>query len=195
MPKLSFSQYLSALKSINGILASIGILVPAFSYFTTFPPPFLYGSSVLTAAFAVATVIITYYYSPRARTGQRLPPLASLAMKVLIISVVLLILYLVLLRLCTVVTPENTARFQIGFDKFEWSLTDEGKKVKAKNPNATTQDWMLDDALFRSGGADVLWESWTIYLSGILIVIIFIFTFVLWTFGWALLAKQKAISS
>lgn len=194
MPNLTFAKYLSEFKSIMGVLASIGILVPAFSYFTTYPPPFLYGSSILVTAFAGATVIITYYFSPRTRVGGRLPPLVSLAKKMLIISVVLLVLYLVFLRLSTVVSPGNTARFQIGFDKFEWSLTDEGKKVKAENPNATTQDWMLDDALFRPGGADVLWQSWTIYLSGILMVLIFIFTFVLWTFGWALLAKQKAIS-
>src|SRR2546423_10016326 len=110
---------------------------------------------MLTLAFAGATVIITYYFSPRgidvggvrgvggqpehpegaAPDGarRRLPPLVGLALKVLIISVVLLILYLVLLRLCTVATPGNTARFQIGFDKFEWSLTDEGKKVKAES--------------------------------------------------------------
>ncbi len=148
---------------------------------------------ILTAAFAVATVIITYYYSPRSASGRRLPSLVKLAMKVLIASVILLVLYLVLLRLCTVVSPDNTARFQTGFDKFEWSLTDEGKRVKAKSPNATVQDWMLDDALFREGGPDVLWKSWTIYLSGVLTTIIFILTFVLWTFGWSLLAKQKAL--
>lgn len=110
----------------------------------------------------------------------------------------MLLFYLVLLQMTTVVSPPvggEEARFQIGFGKWEPFLTDEGKEVKRISPNSTTQDWMLDDGLFRPGGPEVIWKPWAIYFAGALTLISFILTFVLWTLGWALLAKQKSLSS
>lgn len=122
-----------------------------------------------------------------------MPPLIRLAVRVLSTSVFLLILYLLLLSVCTVVAPGGKERFQTGFDKFEWSLTDEGRQIKADHPNETTQDWLLDDALFRPGGPNVIWKTWTIIVSGVVMVATFIFAFILWSFGWALLAKQRSL--
>lgn len=195
MAKLTFKKYLSAFNSVRGLLASVGVLVPGFTYFTKYGPPF--GEiALLTAAFATATMFIAYYYTPSQSSGatQKLPPLIKTALKVLIISVVLLILYLILIDLCTVQIPGINKRVQIGFDKFDWSLTEYGKQVKAKNPVALPQEWLSDES-FESGVAKRFWQTWSIYLAGVLMIVVFIFAFVLWAFGWSLIAKQKAIDS
>jgi hypothetical protein len=193
VPALTFKKYLSAFNSIKGLLASVSILVPGGAYFTKYAPPF--GElALLTASFATATVFITYYYTPSQpiKSKQELPPLIKIAIKVLIISVVLLILYLVLIDLCTVQIPGTSKRIQIGFDKFDWSLTEYGKKVKAQDPTASPQDWLSEES-FKTGVAKLFWQTWSIFLSGISMIVIFISAFVLWSFGWSLIAKQKAI--
>lgn len=193
MPKLTFKKYLSAFNSIKGILTGVGVLVPGFAYFTKYAPPF--GEiTLLTAAFAAATVFITYYYTPQKsiESTQKLPPLIKMALKALVISVALLIVYPILIDLCTVEIPGTNKRIQIGFDKFDWSLTEYGKKIKAQDPTAIPQEWLSDES-FRSGVAKLFWQTWSIYLSGVLTIVVFIFAFILWTFGWSLIAKQKAI--
>lgn len=194
MPKPTFKNYLSAFRSINGILAGIGVLVPAFSIFTNYSPPLFKGASLLTAAIATIIIIVTFYYDPSPKKKRtKLPHLVRLSLKVFVIFFALLIVYFVLFDLCTVETPGGTERFQIGFGKYDWGLTKTGLEVKAKFPDKTLQHWMMYDDWFRSGGPNVLWKTWTIYLSGIIMILVFVLTFVLWTFGWALLAKQKLI--
>ena len=192
MPKPTFKNYLSEFKSINGILAAIGVLVPAFSVFTNYSPPFFKGASLMTTAIAAIIIIVTFYFDPSSPKKQtRLPLLVRLSLKVFVIFLALLLVYLILFDLCTVETPDGTVRFQIGVGKYDWGLTNKGLEVKAKFPDKTPQFWMMSAALFRPGGPDVLWKTWTIYLSGVTIILVFVLIFVLWTFGWALLAKQK----
>jgi hypothetical protein len=193
-PRLTFNNYLSAFKSISGLLASVGVLIPGFAYFTKYAPPF--GEiALLAAALATATIFITYYYTPKTSNSpdSRLPPLVKSAIKAFIAAIFLLLLYLVLLDLCTVLIPGTDKRVQIGFDKFDWSLTDHGKQVKAEKPIALPQEWLSDES-FRKDVAKLYWQPWSIYLAGIALILIFIFAFVLWAFGWSLIAKQKAIS-
>ena len=193
MPKLTFKKYLSAFNSIKGVLASASVLMPGFAYFTKYAPPF--GEiAFLTAAIATATVFIAFYYPPRPSSDPppRLPPLIRVALGALLVSIVLLVLYPALIDVCTVQIPGTDKRIQIGFDKFDWSLTEYGKLVKARNPTALPQEWLSDES-FKTGVAKLFWKTWSIYLSGFVTVIVFILTFVFWAFGWSLIAKQKAI--
>jgi hypothetical protein len=189
----SFKKYLSAFNSIKGLLASVGVLLPGFAYFTKYAPP-LGEITLLTAAFATATILITHYYNPTQSNHphQRLPPLIKKALIALIAAIILLALYVILLDLCTVKKSNTNNRIQIGFGKSDWSLTEYGRQVKAEDPGKTPQDWLLDES-FKAGVAKRFWSAWSIYLSGTLLVAVFIFAFVSWTFGWSLIAKQKAI--
>lgn len=193
MARPSFKKYLSAFNSIKGLLASVGVLIPGFAYFTKYAPPF--GEiTLLTAAFATATVFITHFYNPPPSNNphERLPPLIKKALVALVVSVVLLISYLILLDVCTVITTNTNNRIQIGFGKFDWSLTEYGKQKKAEDPAALPQDWLLDESL-KAGVAKRFWSTWSIYFSGVLLITVFILAFVSWAFGWSLIAKQKAI--
>src|ERR1043166_5412978 len=194
MPQDGFQKYLDSFKSIKGLGAGIGVLVPGFTYFTKYAPPYFPGITLLTAAVATATVVITYYYSPSLVRGSphTLPPLLKTAIKVFVISILLLLLFTILLDLCTVVVPGTTQRMQIGFGELDWSLTPYGQHVKATRPLATPQQWLWDES-FSTNAPKLIWIWWTIHLSGILITLVFMFAFVLWTFGWSLIAKQKAL--
>jgi hypothetical protein len=194
MAVLTFKEYFSELKSMNGLLAGVGVLVPAFSFFTMHDPPFMEESGLLTAAIAAATIFIVYYQGRKTNEAHDgMPQLVKLARNVLIVSLVLLIIYLVLLRLCTVTDPRGESRFQIGFGRIDWSLTDDGRNWKAENPTATVEDWMSAARAFRPGGPELIWKPWTIYVSGVLMIITYILTFVLWTSGWSMIARQRAI--
>lgn len=192
----SFKDYLSTLKYPGGLLASVGALIPALSEFTTYPPPLFENSfgktGLLTSAIALATIIITFYYDPpRHTTPGSFPLLVRKAIKVLIAAILLLILYLVLLRVCTVVDPPGENRYQIGFSNFEWSLNPNGQKIMREHPDFTVKNLMDYSTLYYPTGPEQDWKPWTIYLSGVLMILTFIFSFVLWTLGWSLLALQK----
>jgi hypothetical protein len=194
MTKSGFQKYLDSFKSIKGLGASIGVLVPGFVYFTKYAPPYFPGITLLTTAFATATVVITYYYSPSlAKSSTRtLPPILKSAIKAFVASILLLFVYTILLDLCTVVVPGTTQRMQIGFGRFDWSLTAYGQQVKTTKPLAPPQQWLWDES-FETDAPKLIWASWTIHLAGILMTLVFMFAFVLWTFAWSLIAKQKAI--
>lgn len=195
MPAPTMQQYLKSLKSLTGLLVSAGVLVPALAYFTILSPPLLQESSLFTAAIAVATLLAVFQYRFRnehltAREG--FSPLSRRAVHLLLGALATFIGYILLLRISTVVDPQGQQRWQIGFYKLQWSLTAAGRE---KAPELPIEDWMLSGAYFRDGGPEVLWTPFSIYLAGILLILLFTTTFVLWTAGWGLLAKQHAYAS
>jgi hypothetical protein len=194
---MTVKSYLSSFKWINGILTGVGVTIPAFSFFTLYAPPFFAAASLFTAAISTAVVILTYYYEPRVISpdtkGEKL---VRLARNALICAVALLVVYMIMLRVCTVVDPpeQPVARYQIGFWNFDWSLNGDGRYLKERHPNSSTP-WELMDyaAAFSGDGPAKIWKFWTILVSGVLMILVYLFTFVLWVFGWSLLAKRKAL--
>lgn len=196
MPDQRVKRYLSSFKWINGIFTGIGVVIPAFSFFTLFAPPFFEASSLFTAAIATAVVILTYFYEPKVkRPDTKKKKLVRLARNVLIIAVVLLVVYMVMLKVCTVVDPPEKpeARYQIGFWNFDWNLNEDGLFLKQRHSNSTPWELMDYGVTLGPDGAAKLWKFWAIMLSGTLMIVTFLLTFALWTFGWSLLAKRKAL--
>jgi hypothetical protein len=213
MPTISLEKYFKSFKSLSGLLTVVGTTVPAIAFFINLSPPFLGKATLLISAAAAAVVIFAYYYEPReqipnARTNpifrffrnflnlnDKSPQLIKIARKALIASFILLVAYLVLLRICTVPDPRTgEERFQIGFNKYEWSLTEEGRRIKNAHPEASMKDFMMFGRAYSDDRIEVIWMPWTVYLAGVLTIFVFMFTFILWNFGWALIAKQKALS-
>lgn len=195
MPKRSLSQYLANFKVLNRTLAGIGVLIPGIYYFFKLSPPLLEESNLIISALALATIVIIYFYNPKGVKAKRhLPLLVKKAVKMLIFSLGAFLVYLILFQVCTVEDPRAEKRFQIGFGKLEWSLTEEGRLWKANNPTQTVQQWLLSAAAFRPDGPELFWKPWSIYVSGVLMIVIYMLTVLCWTSGWALLAKQKSIS-
>jgi len=194
---MSMNSYLSSFKSIRGIGMGVGVLIPAFSFFVGLAPPLLPKTGLIASAFAAASIVIVYYFKPKpSGRSSRLPKLVKLAVTVLLLSVAILVIYLFLLEWCTVVQPEDEgSRLQIGFGRAQWSLTEKGRQLKMEHSGQTIVEWMLRTGAFGDKGPEIIWEPWAIYLSGCVMIVAFIAMFVLWTVGWALLAKQKATKS
>jgi len=188
-------EYLTALKSLHGISAGIGLLVPGVSFFTKMDPPLLSGAGLVTAGLGAASIVSAYHYAPRERTSSSAFPLFTrIARRMFFLSLLSLLMYLLLLRWCTVTDPRGENRFQTGFGIADWSLTADGLKLKQEYPGVTRIDLMLLKGAFRDGGPELIWSSWSIYTSGILMTVAYLSTFMLWVFAWSLLAKQRAIS-
>jgi len=198
VPRNNVKRYISAFKWVNGILTGIGVAIPAFSFFTLFAPPFFESSSLFTAAIATAVVILTYFYEPQVNPPDtKRKKLVRLARNSLISAVVLLVVYMIMLKVCTVVDPpeQPQTRYQIGFWNFDWSLNADGVYLKQIHPNATPWELMDYGVAFSPDGTAKIWKFWAILVAGVSMIIIFLLTFVLWALGWSLLAKRKALKS
>ncbi len=193
MARDDFKSLVDELKSIQGGIATLGSVIPAFTYFTSIIPPLLGASAAaLAAALAFATMSAIFYRAHHSGREQDPTRLLSRAEWVLLTAFVLLVLYAVILNFTTVTPPGvSGTRFQIGFGKWDQGLTEEGKAVKQKYPSSTVEQWMLDDSLFRQGGPEVLWHAWSIYAAGAFLAMDFILIFCLWTAGWSLLAVRR----
>lgn len=186
----TFQDYLGALKSIYGVAASVGLIIPCAAFFANLAPPLLPGCFVLVDALAAATLLSMYHYSPRRPSRKRtaLPPRVRIALWAFCGATLLLVIYVGFLSFFTV--QEGGERFQIGFYKATWSLTAEGMRVKRVHPLSTPREWMMNDALFDDDGPSKLWKQWSRYLTFSLMFVVLSGAFMLWTAGWGLLAKE-----
>ena len=99
---------------------------------------------------------------------------------------------MIILQYCSIIDTQTQERFQVGFWKCDWSLTQVGLKLKQENLSDTPQVWVLIEAAFQPGGPEKIWKPWSIISAGILMLITYMAGFVLWTAGFSLLAKHKS---
>jgi hypothetical protein len=180
--------------SLKWFCSGAGAFVPGYTFFTTYSPPFFPGISILTGVLSAAMIYITSTYNPPTETRARsFEKLIRFSMLFLITAFILLSIYVILLRFCTVLEPQSyEQRFQVGFYKFDFSLTEVGLNLKHKTPSAPIEDWILSEGAFRPGGPEIIWRPWSITIAGLLLVFIYMLGFVLWTVGFSLLAKHKS---
>jgi hypothetical protein len=178
--------------------ATSGAGVPALTFFSSFPPPLFPGVvSLLTAGLSGAVLLIAAAWKPPADTpDQSLPRVVRRAKWFLVCSISLLIVYILLLQFTTIRIPtEPDTRLQIGFGKVDWTLTEVGKSWNHSNPSLTVTEMVKNEAAFTQDRAAILWQTWSIYLAGVLLIALYFFGFLTWTSAFALLARQRSIES
>lgn len=177
--------------SLSWFCASAGTLVPGYAFFTTYPPPIFPGITILTSVLSAAVIYITFTLNPQTASGKgRYEHLVRWAALSLLMAFVCLTAYILLLRYCTVLEPQiYLQRFQVGFWKFGWSLTEVGLNLKRNIPFAPLEDWMLREGAFRQGGPEIIWQAWSVATAGCALVLAYMAGFVLWTIGFSLLAR------
>lgn len=176
--------------------AASGVGVPAFTFFSSFPPPLFPGVTLITAALSGAVLYIAAVWKPPADgPQQRLPPIVEKGKRFLVLSILLLIVYILLFQFTTIPTPtEPSAQLQTGFGKFDWTLTDIGKGWKRSNPSLTVMQMVKNEAAFTQDRVEILWQTWSVYVAGFLLITLYLSAFTTWATGFALLAKQRSIS-
>lgn len=192
MPNPSFRDYLRSLKAITALVATLGAFVPFLLDYKFLTPPFLLPVPWLVPALALISVLGVYHYRFREdKSRLRMPRLVRFGIRSLSISLGTLVLYLIILPLTTSVDPLEQRRYQIGFWKFGWSLTDFARKYK--DPTETIRRWMLEGGYYHPDGPGQLWTMTSIIGAGLLLTVLFVLAFVLWCIGWCLIAKQHAL--
>ncbi len=174
--------------------AASGVGVPAFTFFSSFPPPLFPSVSLISAALSGAILLIALAWNPKADgPDQTLPRIVRQGKRFLFWSVPLLIVYILLLQFTTVPIPtEPSTRLQIGFGTFDWTLTEAARDWKSSNPSLTVTQMIKKEAAFTQDRIAILWQTWSVYLAGFLLIVLYFSGFVTWTSGFALLAKQRS---
>jgi hypothetical protein len=177
-----------------GAGSSVG--VPAFTFFTSFPPPLFPGISLISGAISTAILIFAFAWTPKADIKDQIMPLILRRVKwLLFFSILLLFAYILLLQYTTIIPTGQNTRLQIGFGKIDWTLTVVGKEWKRSKPWLTVTQMAEREAAFTQDRLEILWEPWSIYLGGSLLIALYFLGFSLWASGFALLTKHQSLES
>jgi uncharacterized membrane protein HdeD (DUF308 family) len=166
-------------KRVLGLVGAVaGVGVPAGSFFSSYPPPLFPGVTFITAGLSVAIWAMSSKGSEEKRKAK----------KRIIPAVLLLTVYIVLLQFTTLrIPPDKEKRVQTGFGTANWSLTESGKAWKQKFPEMTAEEMASREAAFVPERVSILWQTWSVYVSGILLIALYLLGFALWTSGFAIL--------
>lgn len=160
--------------------------LPGAAYFTHNAPPLFALTGVVSGGVGVGIFVYVFLARPDLRGA------AKGAVRVLISAVLLGAVYGVLLTLLSVTTPTDSgsdgARFQIGFRTADLSLTPDARTKRDQLDLRTPEDLMLAYGGYEPGTSYRIWKTWTIVAAGMLLIVLFVVTFVLWAYGLALLA-------
>jgi hypothetical protein len=153
-------------------------------------PPLMQWPAVLT--YGTCGVITGLIYLTSARDGEPVDRRwLRTALVWLGVATTTLIVYGTLLTLCTVVDPQTErVRFQIGFGLAGWSLTSEAQRLKEHAPSMTATQLMMAFGGFTPGGAARIWTAWSIYSAGILLIVLYLSSFISWTIAAGLVAAR-----
>jgi len=122
-----------------------------------------------------------------------MPRVVRLGGKLIACAIGLLIAYILLFRFTTAPIPTSASqRLQLGFGKVGWTLTAAGKDWKRGNPTLTVVQLIRSEAAFSQDRVSIIWQTWSIYAAGLLLITLFFVGFGCWTSGFALLAKQRS---
>ncbi|MEN3371152.1 MAG: hypothetical protein V7609_3295 [Verrucomicrobiota bacterium] len=161
--------------AVGGGVAGVG--VPAWSFFSSYPPPLFPGVTLITAALSVAIWAIVSKGPKSGRPSWRI-----------IAAVALLSSYIVLLQFTTLpIPPDNDNRVQIGFGTENWTLTNAGQGWKEKYPLMTAYEIANRESAFDQQRVPIVWRAWSVYVSGISLIVLYFVGFALWTAGFAIL--------
>lgn len=178
-----------SLKSLSVLAAGISTLLPGLTYFSQYAPPMFTASALLSSGLGLAVFIRVFATDRKASTWVQRGSRSVVA------AVFLASIYGLLFSLLTVsspvdIPPPQRERYQIGFWTLDFSLTDEAKIKKKEYSLATPEELMLAFGGYEPGGTSQIWHTWTILSAGILLIALFILTFMLWAYGMALLAQS-----
>ena len=181
----------SALKWVHGLAGATGALIPGFAWFSSYSPPLFKAATLLTGGGAAAVLILGF-----SSKGMR-AALLRRGVRCVLFALGLIVSYGVLFEFTTLVdlNAEPVRRIQIGFGTAEWSLTPAALEI-LDHPDVKRQPDKLAHAFGIFGGVSapsVAWKQWAIYLASVLLTLLFASGFLLWSYGFAVLARGTSL--
>ncbi len=172
------------LKSYQGIVATIGVAIPGYSFFTDYAPPLFPNISIITSAICIWVLVLV------ANSEKPITPSTKKPIIYIGLSFLLLIVYLIMLRECTLPNSAGDGRWQIGFGRWEPGLTDPAIAM-LKNGDCQDSEGMLFCSRYEEVSIEKIWKKWSVYAAGISMLFLFLFSSLLWTSAWGALAKKQ----
>jgi hypothetical protein len=175
-------------KWVKGGGRATGVGVPAVAWFTSFPPPLFPSISIIIAGLSVAILLL---WNPGIdNSGQTQPNIVKKIKLCLISSILLLIIYILLWTFTTVTHPiAADTHLQIGFGLSDCTLTDTAKDWLNDKPTLTVIELIKLEAAFTQDRITILWQTWSVYVAGILCIVLYLLGFIFWAIGFAMLKK------
>jgi hypothetical protein len=168
-----------------------GVGVPAVAFFTSFSPPLFPSISIFIAALSGAVIFL---WNPGAdKPDQTRRSIVKKSKRFLFSSIFLLIVYILLWTFTTVTNPIATdTHLQIGFGLFDWTLTDAARDWLNDKPTLTVIEMIKYEAAFTQDRITILWQTWSVYVAGTLIIVLYFLAFFIWAIAFALLKKPRS---
>jgi hypothetical protein len=173
--------------------AAAGVGVPAVAVFAAYAPPLFPAASAIITAVADAIVFYVVGTSSKPSTPDVLHRRSHRAGIGLILLAVALLSGYGLYRDYTSVPIPSTdnERLQIGFGTNDWSLTDAGKDWKRRRPQITSEQIVQGEG-YTQDRVYINWTRASVYMAATLMFLLFFMSFLSWTTGFALLARETS---
>ena len=176
-------SFIQKMKSIEGLVSAIGCAIPGIMYIEKLglPPQFPW------IAILVIPLSIFFSYAehlPGNRFLRHCSPIILIT-----ISVILIIGYTLLYNTTTISIDDKS--YQIGFGTANFSLTDEGMKIKNGNCPGNDKNSLLMCTGFLPERIPLIWKSWTVICTGLILLLLYILGPVIWTVAWYKLASDN----
>ncbi|WNM61913.1 hypothetical protein [Candidatus Nitrospira neomarina] len=178
------ANYLHFMEWVSALAGSAGGLLPGIAFFNTYAPPMFEAVSLLTGGVAIAIVLHAL------KSGHATKGSAKKAIILILLGLLLVVSYGFGRSFWTVSPPAGWPpdRIQIGFYLADWSLTDKAQEYMIDHPDYTVEKLMLSFAAYDH--PEKIWKVWSIISAGFILIVVFSGGFLLWAYGFALLARS-----
>lgn len=169
---------------VCALAGGVGGLLPGIAFFNAYAPPMFEAVSLLTGGVAIAVVLfILKVHKPKKESAKK-------SIFLILLGLLLIVFYGFGRSYLTIGPPAGWPpdRIQVGFYLANWSLTDKAQKYLINHPTTTIEDLMLGFAAYDH--PEKVWKVWSIIAAGFLLIMVFTGGFLLWAFGFGLLARS-----
>lgn len=176
-------SFIQKMNSVAGLVSAIGYLIPGIMYLAKLGPPPPYPWIPII----VIPLSIFFSYAEHLREDRFLGMFS--AKKLIIISIILIIGYTLFYGTTTIYI--NDKFYQIGFGTANFSLTDEGLRIKNGNCPGNDKNSLLMCAGFLPERIPLIWKSWAIICTGLILLLLYTLGPIFWTLAWYKLASEN----
>ena len=176
-------SFFKNLKSFYGLAGSASVLVPGLAYFLNYSPPLIGGLSIIISALAAAFLWIGFKNEKKKNRRFR-------AIRCMIIGFVSSLFYWILLDLTSIniLTSTTEVRYQVGFNLSYWSMEHDAiVRIENKTCAADSKKDLLLCYTVSEDNIYLIWKRWTVYLFGVINILIFAASSLIWCYGWGLI--------
>lgn len=182
-------EFIEKLKSFNGFVGSLGVLLPGFTFFIGNAPPLFDKIGILVSAISAA--FLWFGYNTKSSDKNTI---FHVALKYIIASFILIVAYLWMLDKTSVeftsYETNKSVRYQVGYNIASWNLTTTADSLK-KAYKITSNEELFKECQVLKENIPKIWKPFWVDFFGVINILLFCFCSILWSYGWGMLVKTS----